>query len=136
MRSAVRLATTLKKVTNLLLAGSWTMSVVGGTSTATESPAGTLNLTGDATNAARGDQSFTTVVGKSYRLTLTEAGAFVQVSIGNSQGGTGILNGAVQTVGERNYDFVATATTTWVRISRTNNGLAQALAISCKLIAA
>jgi hypothetical protein len=116
----------------LLVPGSWSMSVAGGTSTATESPSGTLNLTGDGTNMARGDQSFATVVGRTYRLAETVATNAVAIDVGTSQGNNSIVNGATLSVGSNAYYFVATSTTTWVRMRRTSAGLAAVSAISCK----
>ena len=131
--SGTSLATVLAAATELLIAGSWTMSVVGGTSTAVESPAGTLTLTGDGTNMARGDQSFTTVIGKTYRLNFTAAGNTGPLSVGNGQGGAGLIS-ATFALGQNTYYFVAAATTTWVRVSRTSVGTSVESAFSCKLV--
>lgn len=117
--------------TELLVPGSWTMSIAGGTAVATESPAGTLNLTGDGTNAARGDQSFTTVIGRTYRLAFTAGGTIGNVAVGTAQGGTQNLN--INSPTTPLY-FVATATTTWVRFSKTTAVSITVSAISCKLV--
>lgn len=96
------------------------MSVAGGTSTATETPAGQLNLSADGTNQARGDQSFTTVAGRTYRLAATVAGSQAVAQVGATQGSSTALSVAI-TSGAGHY-FVATSTTSWVRLSRTNVG--------------
>jgi hypothetical protein len=105
---------------NLAVPGSWTMSVAGGTSTATESPNGTLNLFGDGTNDARGDQSFTTVVGKTYIVKANIAGGFTcWTNVGTSQGGTQNQSVAQMSNGTHTtLAFVASATTTWIRFFR------------------
>lgn len=128
------LATVLAAQTELLVPGSWTMSVGGGTATATESPAGTLNLTGDGTFDGRGDQSITTVAGKTYRLSFTIGIAASGVRVGTSQGGTQLFAAAVFNAGAASLYFVATTATSWVRIARTTASLGTASAISCRLV--
>lgn len=114
---------------NLIVAGTWSMSVNGGTGTATESPNGQLNLTGDATNAATGDQSFTTVATKEYRLNFTVATNTAVVAVGTTQGGAEIAS-PTGTAGAKSSTFVATGTTTWLRFSRTPASLSTITAIS------
>jgi len=129
----VSLASVLAAATELLVPGSWTMSVVGGTSTATESPAGTLTLVPDGTNASRGDQSFTTVVGKTYRVIATVATSASAIQIGTAAGGT--QNGTnTFNVGSNIFYFVATATTTYIRFIKTSAATSVISAISCKLV--
>lgn len=119
--------------TELLVAGSWIMGVAGGTSTAVESPAGTLTLQCDGTNAARGDQSFATVAGRTYRLSWTASGSISNVVAGTAQGSSGLLNVANQNSGSA-Y-FVATSSTTWVRFQRSGTSSTIVVsAISCKLV--
>lgn len=115
----------------LIVPGAWSMSVNGGTGTATESPNGQLNLTGDATNAATGDQSFATVASGSYRLQFTVATNTAVVAVGTAQGGSQIAspNGAA---GTQTSTFVATGTTTWLRFSRTPASISTVTAISVR----
>lgn len=132
--SAQSLATVLAAQTNLTPAGSWSMSVGGGTSTAVESPAGTLTLQCDGVNSAQGDQSFATVVGRIYALTVTAASGTPNAIVGTSQGGTQNLGSTNISAGTtRTYYFTATATTTWVRLRRITSGTAVASGISVKL---
>jgi hypothetical protein len=105
---------------NLLVAGLWTMSVAGGASTAVESPPGTLTLTGDGTNQARGDQSIATVIGRTYKITGTVVGSLtIGCAVGTSQGGIQNLNANFLGNVTTTQLFIATAATTWVRFSRT-----------------
>ncbi len=106
-----------------LAASGYTMSVNGGTGTATESPTGQLNLTGDGTNQATGDKSFTTVVGGRYRVVCTVGTNACGISVGNTQGNNGIVNGAPAAVGFNSFEFTPTATTTWIRFFRTSASL-------------
>lgn len=118
--------------TELIVPGTWSMSTLG-TATATESPNGQLNLTGDGSaKSARGDISFDTVVGRTYRLSLTVAGQSVGVDVGPTQGSTSIINGSGVAVGTATLSFVATSTTTWVRIWRSSASLATVTGLSCK----
>jgi len=126
------LTATLAVQSELLVPGSWSMSVAGGTSTATESPAGQLNLNGDGTNQARGDQSFTTVVGKTYRLSFTSATTGASADVGTTQGAANVTTVAGG-IGATTFYFVAQSTTTWVRLRRTS-GLSTVTSISCKLV--
>mgnify|MGYP006921389566 CR=1 FL=1 len=117
----------------LVVGGSWTMSVAGGTSTATESPAGTLTLVPDGANSSRGDQSFATVVGKTYRVVSTVATSASAIQIGTTAGGT--QNGTTTfNVGQNIIYFVATATTTFIRFIKTSAATSVISAISCKLV--
>lgn len=105
-----------------LAASGYTMSVNGGTGTATESPTGQLNLTGDGTNPATGDKSFTTVVGGRYRF-IYNATQSVRAYIGTSAGGSQITPNTAGAVGFNSLEFTATTTTTWVRFQRTTASL-------------
>lgn len=115
---------------DLLTAGMWSMSA-GGTATATESPAGTLNLTGDGTNTARGDQSVTTVIGETYVIDYTSSSASNTLKVGTSQGGTQIVNSATVN-GTGRASFVATSETTWIRFDRAVASAATVSGISVK----
>ena len=110
----------------------WQMSISGGTATATNSPSGTLNLTGDGTYNGYGAQSFTTVVGQSYSLIFTIATNTVGVSVGTAQYGTQIIPTAGQNVGTSNLSFVAASTTTWVTFNRSSVGTTAVSAISLR----
>lgn len=128
---------------NLLVNGTfsdssgWTLkSAAVGTETMTIS-GGTLNLTGDGTNSAYADQSFTTVIGTLYVLTFTVSGNQLgSAFVGTTQGGTGMLNQSNTGTGTISYSFVATATTSWLRLGRTAAGLATIDNVSVRAAAA
>ena len=131
------LAQMIAAAPELLVPGSWAMSVAGGTSTATESPAGSLNFQADGTNQARGDQSFATVVGKVYRVVATaSAAATPNLFVGTTQSGTSILNVTVSAGTTKEFYFTATSTTTWVRFARTGTSASPCVVsgASCKLV--
>lgn len=132
LTSLVQGATNFDAGSELLTPGSWSMSTAGGTATATESPSGQLNLTGDNTNQARGDQSFTTVVGKTYRLTYTVGSNAAALAVGTTAGGANLLNKTFISPGTYTDTFVATTTTAWVRFYKLSAALATVTAISCK----
>lgn len=99
------------------LAG-WTATNTGGSSFAWAS-AGTVNLTWDGTNATSIDQSFATVIGRTYTIRVAFRSVTTMTSridIGTSQGGSQNISGTTLGVGPAYIRFVATATTTWVRI--------------------
>jgi hypothetical protein len=102
-------------------ASGYTMSVNGGTGTATESPSGQLNLTGDGTNPATGDKQLTGLtVGAHYRIVWLSATQVPTVSVGTTQGGTQTVPATAQAaVGVGSMEFTATATSHWVRFART-----------------
>jgi hypothetical protein len=103
--------------TNLGASG-YTMSAAGA-ATATESPTGQLNLTGDGANFANGDKQFTGLtVGAHYRIVFLMAGASnVFLNVGTSQGGTQVFSATNSTAGVKTLEFTATATTHWVRFA-------------------
>lgn len=104
------------------LAGSgYTMSVNGGTGIATEAPSGQLNLTGDGTNAATGDKSFSCIPGRSYKIMYISSAAFGQIQIGTAQGGSQVFS-ITHTLGFNSYEFTATAATHWVRFTKGSTG--------------
>lgn len=113
--------------------GSWAMSVAGGTSTAVESPAGTLTLQSDGTNGARGDQSIATVAGQTYRVDFTVGTNAVTWLIGTTQGAQNIA-AASPGVGTWSYYFTATGATTWVRFVRNAGGTTVVTGISSRLV--
>lgn len=116
---------------NLLKAGLWALSVAGGTSTAVESPPGTITLTGDGTNQARADQSITTVIGVTYRVLANVAGQAAGLRVGNTQGSSALVNLGLN-AGAASVTFVATAATTWVRFDRTGLSSTTVTSISLK----
>lgn len=125
------LAQVLAMQTNLTPAGAWTMSTAGGSSTATESPSGTLNLFSDGTNGARGDKQITTVAGRTYRIDLTIATNAVSLFAGTTQGAQGLL-AVSPNPGTWSYYFVATGTTTWIRLVRNAGGATVVSGISTR----
>jgi len=113
-----------------LISGSW-MLTTAGTATATESPAGTLNLTGDGTNAAIADMSIATVIGATYKVTASLSSAVVALNIGPTQG-SGTYNATVPAIGPISATFVATTATTWIRFTKTSAALAVITTISAR----
>ena len=113
----------LAEQTNRLVPGAWTLGSAGGTSTATESPVGTLNITGDGTNSARADQPFATEVGKLYQIKATTSGP-IALNIGTTVGGGQIFSGLFSGGAATNaFYFVATTTTTHIRFYKSGAGL-------------
>jgi len=115
-----------------LISGSWTLTVAG-TATATEVPAGTLNLTGDGTNSAIADMSIATVIGATYKLTASGSGSAAGFQIGPTQGSSAIANGFFP-AGPNTSTFVATSTTTWLRFNRSAVGTAVVTTISARQV--
>lgn len=113
----------------------YTMSVGGGTGTATENPTGQLNLTGDGTNAAVGDKSVATTAGVLYELRFDVAANALAASVGTSQGGQQLLANNTYNVGPNLRYFVATGATSWVRFLKVFNALAQITNISIRPVA-
>jgi hypothetical protein len=108
--------------TNLGASG-YTMSNSGGSGTATESPTGTLNLTGDGTNLSVGDKQLTGLtVGRHYRIVALVATNVCGIRVGTAQGGTQTFADVFPAVGVAHLEFTATATTHWVRFLRTGVG--------------
>ena len=97
------------------IAGGWVTSTSGGTATATNTPAGTLNLTGDGTQYGYGDQSFATIVGQSYTLICTSGGGTSVLRVSTTGGAAQDVMSAVLPVGTLLFSFVAMSTTTYVR---------------------
>jgi hypothetical protein len=118
-----------------VLSGPWTMSTTGVGATAVESPAGTLQLTGNGSgNVARADISFPTVIGRTYRLALsTVGGAGPGVRIGTTASGNQLLSDSVA-LGLRTLFFTATTTTTYVQLFRSTAGLITITGLSVKWI--
>ena len=112
----------------------WTLSFAG-TATATESPTGTLNLTGDGTNSAKADKAFSTVPGASYRITAAVSTQPVSIMVGTAQGLQDVVAQAGYLVGTATFQFTATSTTSWIRFFRVGAALGVASAISVKLVA-
>lgn len=115
-----------------LISGAWSLSV-SGTATATESPAGTLNLTGDGTNGAIGDHSMVTVAGRTYCITATVS-ASVFAYVGSTQGSVSIINGLSLSAGQKIFYFVATGSTSWIRFFRGPATVAAISGISAQLV--
>lgn len=130
------LTATLAAQSELLVPGSWAPGTNGVGNTATNSPPGTLSLTNvDGTAfGAYADQSFATVVGKTYKLRGTVAGATAVYRIGTAQNGNTVQADTSAPIGSFETYFVATSTTTWVRVHRSGVGAIVVSAISCKLV--
>jgi parallel beta-helix repeat protein len=99
----------------------WTARSSGVTVNATT---GVLTIAATGTLIS-GAGSFTTVVGKLYRLAWTVGGNSVSCLIGTSQGGSTLKSsGVVHAVGSYSYEFAATSTTTWIQFQRQTSGTA------------
>lgn len=119
-----------------VLSGQWTMSTTG-SGTATESPSGVLNLTGDGNSqSARGDKSLTTVAFSLYCLEFKQPGGLtLGVRVGTTQGGSEIFLGPGTSVaGVNRVYFLATGTTTWLRLSKAQAELTVVSEISVKAL--
>lgn len=108
----------------------WTLSSSGGSAVATETPTGTLNLTGDGTFEGRADQSFVTVPNHIYRLRWSSNGANNRLNIGTTQGGTDIVAQSASSNNGQIYQFKAISHVTWIRFWRTVVGTNAVYAIS------
>jgi hypothetical protein len=100
-----------------LAASGYTLSQGGTGVLATESPPGTLTVTGGgggAGNFSRAVKQLTGLtVGRSYRLVFLCSGNFPAVFIGTTSGGTETFQATVPT-GISIWEFTATATTHWL----------------------
>lgn len=118
------------------LSTGWTVTNNGGSSFAR---VGTKNvtLTYDGTNNTYLDQSFTTVVGQRYTVRVAFASVTTmtpRLDVGTAQGGTQFLSGSSLLAGPRYFTFIATTTTTWVRIKGAGSaGSAQLYTASVKV---
>jgi len=114
----------IKPVSNQAALG-WMYSLGSVNAPATIS-GGVLNLTGDGTNSAYADQSFTTVNGQVYEVAFTvgatnAAGLF----FGTTQGNNNVLASPASgyaAATTHTFKFVAAGATTWARFSRTSTG--------------
>jgi predicted phage tail protein len=98
----------------------WTITAPAGTTATVTS--GALNLTGNGTATVAADQSFKTVIGQTYILRFgVTNGAGCGVRIGVTQGGTTLHNTSYAAT-YTEVQFVATATTTWLRLWRSAAG--------------
>jgi len=116
-----------------LISGSWTLTVTG-TATATESPAGTLNLTGDGTNQAIADISIATVIGATYKITASVSSSGVNTVVGTTQGGSSVVGTTPLALGPNTVTFVATSSTSWIRFFKTPAALAVVTTISARQV--
>ncbi len=93
-------------------------SVAPGSSS--ESPPGTITVTGDGTNTGRRRFTIPTVAGKSYQISLLVSSSAFGVQIGSSAG-TGNILGVTLTNGPlvQTVSFVATTALTHVQFSKT-----------------
>lgn len=117
--------------TELVTNGSFDTSLSGWTLSQTVTAslpvwsAGAMKLVSDGTGFSIADQNITTVANKRYSFTLTStypgAGSF-EVRVGTTQGAQDLL--AIQNIissGASTYTFVATGTTSWIRIRTGSN---------------
>jgi hypothetical protein len=118
---------------NLTPAGSWLPGTTGGGATATESPAGTLNLVTDGSSSAFADQVISTVAGRVYELRATVAGNIATAIAGATQGSAAFLNTGMAGGGQTTaLYFVASGATSWVRFNRGAPGSCTISAVSVR----
>ncbi len=115
-----------------ILTGTWSLTVDGGTATATESPAGTLNLTGDGTNGANAVQSVTTQVGRTYRIDFTVGSSANTISAGTSAFATDLIPTTVMNVGVNCVYFTATTTTSFILFRKAGAALSTTSGITVR----
>jgi hypothetical protein len=116
--------------TNLGASG-YTMSVNGGSGTATESPTGTLNLTGDGTNPATADKAISGLtVGRHYRCVFLVATNTPQFRVGTTSGGAETVPNTTVATGVASFEFTATATTHHIRFTRSPASIATVSSIT------
>lgn len=101
-----------------LVAANWAMLAAAG-STATNSPSGTLNLTGGGTSyGAAADQEIITVPGETYDIDFTVANSAVGLRIGTTRGDFQLFPLTSFTAGARTATFVASGDRAWVRFNK------------------
>ena len=104
-----------------LAASEFALSADAGSATATESPLGTLNLTGDGANIATADKSFPTIVGRRYRGMFNVAtNVPSSFRIGTAQGGSQTVPATAVNLGFNSFEFTATDTTHWLRLQKSS----------------
>ena len=103
---------------------SWILFNAGGGANATNSPLGQINLTGNGTGfSAYADIPFTTEIGVPYRLSYFVNTGSTGYSIGTTQGGIDVVGTTTAGSNITVYrEFIATSTTTWVRMFRGSTG--------------
>ncbi len=99
----------------------WQWSRTGGTTTVTWG-SGAVTITPDGTNQGRIDTSFITAIGKTYVATVDVSTNTIAWGFGNTQGSSALSTGQAAAGAGRRRVFTATATTTWMRMSRTTAG--------------
>lgn len=88
----------------------------GGSATIAHNPIGALDLNGQADGRAVATWVFPTVIGETYRFSVTDAGSNPYgVLVGTSSGGEQVYSGADAT-GDQTQEFVATWTTTYLTV--------------------
>lgn len=114
----------------------WTITQSGGSSVVWAS-AQHATMTYDNSAAVRMDQSFPTIVGHTYtvRVAMNSITTMsVACDIGTTQGGFTYINGLSVAAGAVYFTFVATTTTTWVRLrGRTAAGSASFYTVSAMI---
>lgn len=102
----------------------WTNASTGiGAATWDSTGGGRASLTRpDGSNIAILRQSFTTVVGRTYRVSIDVAGSDANFRAGTSAGATTNLTTAIAAGTGKIFNFVATATTTHIQVNANANG--------------
>jgi trimeric autotransporter adhesin len=133
-------AETLTASGELVTNGDFTSDLSGWTDTSAAGGAIAWNATGkmdliNTTGNASFNQSFSTVVGKTYAFTVTKDGTTSTINVGTSSGGVQLYAGS-SAANDINAVFVATTATAHISGIRTTAGTATVDNISVKLAAA
>ena len=118
----------------------WNVVNAGASTTVWTAP-NQVTLTADGTNQTYLEQSFPTVIGSSYtfRTDFLSDTNVTRVYIGTTQGGSNLIGGQVAIAGAAGntsgttFQFIATTTTTWIRIRKPAIGTAVLTSTSCML---
>jgi hypothetical protein len=106
----------------LVTNGTFDTNLTGWTLSASTPPtwnaAGAMQFNSDGATFSDADQSFSTVVGATYVLSvdMVNTAGSTLVFVGTSQGGSQVLSDSISTIGVKVYTFTATTTTTWLRL--------------------
>ena len=95
----------------------WVTTSSGGSAAPTIG-SGVLTMNSDGSDFSRADQSFSTVIGGVYKLSIDKVTTTVlnQVKVGTSRGASDNLSEDVGAIQTYSFYFTATATTSWLRI--------------------
>ncbi|WP_340645330.1 hypothetical protein [Phenylobacterium sp.] len=115
-----------------LIANTWTDASTAPATFVFSSGVGTL--TADGANRARARATISTVVGKTYCISATFGGLGCELAVGSTLGGNQNLAPVGLLTGSLAYFFVATATTTYIAITRLTAGVGTFSVATTKLV--